>query len=168
MLKKDKLRYNEYFDMQTTFDELYQESRNNNNFYKLMEVIGSKQNIRLAYRNLKGNSGSKTKGTDGKTIEDISKLNDEALIKEVRARLEDYQPLPVRRVYIPKPGSDKKRPLGIPTIWDRLVQQCILQVLEPICEPKFHNHSYGFRPNRSPRSKQNGEPNQSGKALLLC
>lgn len=149
MLKKDKLRYNEYFDMQSIFDELYQQSRNNNNFYKLMEVIGSKQNIRLAYRNLKGNTGSKTKGTDGKTIEDISKLNDEMLIKEVRARLEDYNPLPVRRVYIPKPGSDKKRPLGIPTIWDRLIQQCILQVLEPICEPKFHNHSYGFRPNRS-------------------
>ena len=149
MLKKDKLRYNEYFDMQSIFDELYQQSRNNNNFYKLMEVIGSKQNIRLAYRNLKGNTGSKTKGTDGKTIEDISKLNDDMLIKEVRARLEDYKPLPVRRVYIPKPGSDKKRPLGIPTIWDRLIQQCILQVLEPICEPKFHNHSYGFRPNRS-------------------
>ncbi len=54
----------------------------------------------------------------------------------------------VRRVLIPKPGSDKKRPLGIPCIWDRLLQQCILQVLEPICEPKFHNHSYGFRPNR--------------------
>ena len=48
MLKKDKLRYNEYFDMQSIFDELYQQSRNNNNFYKLMEVIGSKQNIRLA------------------------------------------------------------------------------------------------------------------------
>ena len=95
MLKKDKLRYNEYFDMQSIFDELYQESRNNNNFYKLMEVIGSKQNIRLAYRNLKGNTGSKTKGTDGKTIEDISKLNDDMLKKEVRARLEDYKPLPV-------------------------------------------------------------------------
>ena len=149
MLKKDKLRYNEYYDMQSVFDELYQQSRNNNNFYKLMEVIGSKQNIRLAYRNLKKNSGSRTKGSDGKTIEDISRLTDEKLIESARQMLEDYHPLPVRRVFIPKPGSDKMRPLGIPTIWDRLIQQCILQVMEPVCEPKFHNHSYGFRPNRS-------------------
>ncbi len=55
----------------------------------------------------------------------------------------------LKEFFIPKEGSDKKRPLGIPTIWDRLVQQSILQVLEPICEAKFHNHSYGFRPNRS-------------------
>jgi group II intron reverse transcriptase/maturase len=149
MLKKTKLRYNEYFNMQSTFDELYQQSRNNNNFYKLIEIIGSEQNIRLAYRNLKSNSGSKTKGTDGLTICDIGKLTDQEMINRVRESLEDYNPKPVRRVYIPKPGTDKKRPLGIPTIWDRLIQQCILQVLEPICEPKFHNHSYGFRPNRS-------------------
>lgn len=149
MLKKTKLRYNEYYDMQCIFDELYQQSKNNNNFYKLMEIIGSEQNVRLAYKNLRNNSGSKTKGTDGLTIRDIGGLTESGLIGEVRKRLENYQPLPVRRVYIPKPGSDRKRPLGIPTIWDRLVQQCILQVLEPICEPKFHNHSYGFRPNRS-------------------
>ena len=92
MLKKNKLRYNEYYDMQSTFDSLYQQSKNNNNFYKLIEVIGSKQNIRLAYRNLKGNSGSKTKGTDGKTIDDISNLTDEMLINEVRSRLEKYEP----------------------------------------------------------------------------
>ena len=149
MLKKTKLRYNEYFNMQSIFDELYKQSRNNNNFYKLIEIIGSKQNIRLAYKNLRSNSGSKTKGTDALTIEDIGKLTDEELISKVRKSLEDYHPKPVRRVYIPKPGTDKMRPLGIPTIWDRLIQQCILQVLEPICEPKFHNHSYGFRPNRN-------------------
>ena len=149
MLKKDKLRYNEYYDMQSVYDELYQQSRNNNNFYKLIEIIGSKQNIRLAYKNLRGNSGSHTKGTDGLTIEDIGRCSDKEMIDTVRGMLSDYKPKAVRRVLIPKPGSDKKRPLGIPCIWDRLVQQCILQVLEPICEPKFHNHSYGFRPNRS-------------------
>ena len=134
--------------MQKAFDELYQQSKNGNNFYKLLEIIGSEQNICLAYRNLKTNSGSKTVGTDGKTIEDIKGLSDREVIETVRKQLADYHPQSVRRVFIPKPGSDKKRPLGIPCIWDRLIQQCILQVLEPICEPKFHNHSYGFRQNR--------------------
>ena len=59
-----------------------------------------------------------------------------------------YKPKAVRRVEILKPNG-KPRPLGIPTIWDRMVQQSILQVLEPICEAKFNKHSYGFRPNRS-------------------
>jgi len=148
MLKKAKLRYNEYYDMQKVFDSLYAASKNGNNFYKLLEIIGSEENIRLAYRNLKTNSGSNTAGTDGKTIEDIKTLTDKEVIDTVRIMLSDFMPSSVRRVFIPKPGSDKKRPLGIPCIWDRLVQQCILQVLEPICEPKFHNHSYGFRPNR--------------------
>lgn len=148
MLKKAKLRYNEYYDMQKVFDSLYAASKNGNNFYKLLEIIGSEENIRLAYRNLKTNSGSNTAGTDGKTIEDIKTLTDKEVIDTVRTMLDDFKPKSVRRVFIPKPGSDKKRPLGIPCIWDRLVQQCILQVLEPICEPKFHNHSYGFRPNR--------------------
>ena len=83
------------------------------------------------------------------TIDDIKHLCDEDIIMKVRSSLDNYQPKSVRRVFIPKSGSDKMRPLGIPCIWDRLVQQCILQVLEPICEPKFHNHSYGFRANRS-------------------
>ncbi|MGN0735634.1 MAG: group II intron reverse transcriptase/maturase [Anaerovoracaceae bacterium] len=135
--------------MQKVFDELYASSKNGNNFYKLYELIISKENILLAYRNIKTNNGSHTAGVDGKTIDDISRLTDEEVINRVRNKLMDYKPQAVRRVYIPKRGSDKKRPLGIPTIWDRLIQQCILQVLEPVCEPKFHNHSYGFRANRS-------------------
>lgn len=149
MLKKTKLRHSEYYDMQKVYDVLYARSQNGNNFYKLIELIGSKDNIRLAYRNIKTNKGSKTAGVDGLTIADIRQLTDLEVIKQVQKRLKNYQPSAVRRVYIPKEGSDKKRPLGIPTIWDRLVQQCILQVLEPICEAKFHNHNYGFRPNRS-------------------
>ena len=135
--------------MQHIYDELYAQSKNGNNFYKLLEIIGSEQNICLAYRNLKSNSGSKTAGTDGMTIDDIKRFSNAEIVATVRESLNDYRPKSVRRVFIPKAGSDKMRPLGIPCIWDRLVQQCILQVLEPICEPKFHNHSYGFRANRS-------------------
>ncbi|EPY2296318.1 group II intron reverse transcriptase/maturase [Clostridium sporogenes] len=135
--------------MQSIYDKLYYDSKNGNNFYKLIEIIGSEQNIRLAYRNIKTNKGSKTSGTDGLTIKDICHINDKTLINKIRNKLSNYKPQSVRRVEIPKEGSNKTRPLGIPTIWDRILQQCILQVLEPICEPKFHNHSYGFRPNRS-------------------
>ena len=108
----------------------------------------SEENIKLAYRNIKKNKGSKTAGTDGKTIKHLAKWQDERLIQFVRKKLAWYEPQAVRRVEIPK-GNGKTRPLGIPTIMDRLIQQCILQVLEPICEAKFHERSNGFRPNRS-------------------
>lgn len=143
------MRYNEYYDIQKVYDELYLQSKNKNNFYKLIEIIGSENNIRLAYRNIKSNRGSKTPGVDSLTIKDLWNLTDDEIIRNVRDRLNTYQPQPVRRIEIPKEGTNKTRPLGIPTIWDRLVQQCILQVLEPICEAKFHQHSYGFRPNRN-------------------
>jgi RNA-directed DNA polymerase len=100
----------------------------------------------LAYRNIKANTGSATKGTDGRVIKDIADMTNEQVIAMVRVRLRRYKPQSVRRVEIPKEDG-KIRPLGIPTISDRLIQQSILQILEPICEEKFHNHSFGFRPN---------------------
>lgn len=107
MLKKTKLRHAEYYDMQKVYDGLYSNSQNGNNFYKLTEIIGSEQNIRLAYRNVKTNKGSKTAGTDGLTIKDIWHLNDEQIIHEVRQRLMNYKPQPVRRVFIPKEGATR-------------------------------------------------------------
>ena len=111
-------------------------------------MISSNENIRLAYRNIKRNTGSKTAGTNKLTINDINYLSVEEVIENVQNMFQRYKPQNVTTCFYSK-ANGKVRPLGIPTIWDRIVQQCILQVLEPICEAKFHKHSYGFRPNRS-------------------
>ena len=148
----DDLRHAEYYGMQTTFDELYQRSRDGGIFDNLMDLILSRDNILLAYRNIKANGGSYTAGTDNRNITDIGGMAPEKVVEKVRfivtGSQHGYRPKPVRRKDIPKPNG-KTRPLGIPCIWDRLIQQCIKQILEPICEAKFSNNSYGFRPNRS-------------------
>lgn len=149
-----KLRYAEYYNNQEQYDNLYQKSLDGETFTKLMKIITSEKNIALAYRNIKKNSGSKTPGSDGKTIKDIEKFETEQVIKRVRNMLNNYHPRTVRRKDIPKPNGTT-RPLGIPCIWDRLVQQCILQVLEPICEAKFFQGSYGFRPLKSAENAMN-------------
>ena len=147
-LKRNKLRHAEYYDMQQVFDKLYADSERGENFYNLLEVIGSTENILLAYRNIKRNDGAMTPGIDGNTIADLAEMERNKFIKVVQNKLALYRPKPVKRVEIPKEDG-RKRPLGIPSILDRIVQQSILQVLEPICEAKFNEHSYGFRPNRS-------------------
>lgn len=147
LLKRQKLRNNEYYDMQSVFDELYENSFAKCEFKNLISIITAEENIRLAYRNLKKNAGSRTPGTDGKTIADLAKMSEPELIGFVQQKFNWYQPQSVRRKEIPK-GNGKTRPLGIPTIMDRLIQQCVLQVMEPICEAKFCETSNGFRPNR--------------------
>ncbi|MEB4819762.1 group II intron reverse transcriptase/maturase [Bacillus thuringiensis] len=143
------LRHAEYYDMQKVFDDLYQRSENNaTKGINLYKHIISKENILLAYRNIKANTGSKTEGTDGITIDHYKMEKVDSFVDNIRKTLEHYKPNTVRRVEIPK-SNGKKRPLGIPTMRDRLIQQMFKQVLEPICEAKFYKHSYGFRPNRS-------------------
>jgi len=149
-LKKQKLRNNEYYETQSVFDELHAKSAEGKTFTDLMKIVMDENNILLAYRNIKNNDGSETSGTDGRTIEHYKSWTEERFVRYFQNKLRNYQPKSVRRVEIPKnyqPG--KTRPLGIPCMDDRIIQQCILQVLEPICEAKFHKHSYGFRPNRS-------------------
>lgn len=147
----ENIRHSEYYDMQGTLDNLYKESQDGIIFDNLMDIILSKENILLAYRNIKANKGSQTPGTDKLTMKDIGNLPTNEVVERVRFIMSGskhgYRPKPVRRKEIPKPNG-KTRPLGIPCIWDRLVQQCIKQILEPICEAKFSKNSYGFRPNR--------------------
>ncbi len=147
----EALRHSEYYGMQKTFDALYAESAAGEKFINLMDLILSRENILLAYRNIKANDGSDTPGTDNLTIKDIGRLTPEDVVERVRSIINGkwgYRPRPVRRKEIPKPNGTM-RPLGIPCIWDRLIQQCIKQIMEPICEAKFSNNSYGFRPMRS-------------------
>ena len=134
------------------YSELYERAKRGDTFKNLMQIVISRENILLAYRNIKNNTGSTTAGTDKLTINDIKNLTINEVVEKVRYILNGtkhgYRPKPIRRKYIPKPNGDL-RPLGIPCIWDRLIQQCFKQVLEPICEAKFSKHSYGFRPNKS-------------------
>ena len=79
-LKKQKIRNSEYYDMQAVFDELYAKSNEGSYFKNLVEIIKAPENIKLAYRNIRKNSGSKTAGVDNKTISDLNKWKESALI----------------------------------------------------------------------------------------
>ncbi len=115
-------------------------------FNRLWRVITSKEWLYEAWRRILGNRGSHTAGIDHETVDDIDYSRIVALSERLRAGT--YRPKPVRRVYIPK-GNGKLRPLGIPTIEDRIVQQALRMVLEPIFEADFHDCSHGFRKHRS-------------------
>nr|YP_010388674.1 group II intron reverse transcriptase/maturase [Leontynka pallida]UPQ43841.1 group II intron reverse transcriptase/maturase [Leontynka pallida] len=145
---RKKIRFQEYYQRCKHSDNLYARSKQHKPLNNLYPLIMSTNNIRLAYRNIKRNKGSNTPGTNNTTIKTVEKYTLAQLIHTIRKRLKNFNPHPVRRVYIPKPNG-KMRPLGIPTYEDRLIQQCLKQVLEPICEAKFHPHSYGSRPLRS-------------------
>ena len=125
------------------------ESRQECNFTGILEIVASEPNIVSAIHKIKGNKGSRTPGVDGKIIDDCMGLKYDEVIELVRRKLYNYHPDKVRRVWIPKPGKSEKRPLGIPTISDRIVQECVRRILEPIAEGQFFEHSYGFRPMRS-------------------
>jgi len=101
----------------------------------------------MAYERLKSKPGNMTPGTDGQTLDGYSVEDIQKMIGLLRT--EQYRPTPVRRVYIPKKVKGKRRPLGVPSPRDKLVQECIRLILEAIYEPNFHDNSHGFRPGRS-------------------
>lgn len=114
---------------------------------ELIEKILSEENLQKAIRKVKKNKGAP--GVDKMTVQEVEEWFNqykEELISKILNK--QYKPMPVKRDYIPKPNG-KQRPLGIPTVVDRVIQQAMLQVLSEIYEPIFSDHSYGFRPNRS-------------------
>lgn len=133
----------------------------------LMEKICESKNLNLAYKRVKANKGAP--GIDGMTVDDMSKFiaeHKEALLKSLLSG--SYVPKPVREVEIPKPGGGVRQ-LGIPTVIDRLIQQAILQVLQPIFERRFSSSSFGFRPGRNAHQavKQAQSYVQSGNRIVV-
>lgn len=117
---------------------------------RLFEELCTIERLRAGFRRVKKNKGSP--GVDGVRIEDFgSRLNEE--LTQLKEELESwrYKPSPVRRVEIPKPGGKGIRLLGVPTVRDRVVHAALKELLEPIFEPIFSDHSYGFRPERNQR-----------------
>jgi RNA-directed DNA polymerase len=116
-------------------------------WFSLVDKVYAMPNLRAAFRRVKANGGAA--GVDHVTVEMYERRLEENLGRLSQALKEGkYRPQAVRRVWIPKLGSKEKRPLGIPTVQDRVVQGALLHVLEPIFERDFAEQSYGFRPSR--------------------
>jgi RNA-directed DNA polymerase len=118
-----------------------------NVWFSLIDKVFSERNLNAATCKVVANKGAA--GVDHVTVEQFSR-NQVQNVQRLSAQLKEgtYRPQAVQRVFIPKPGSAEKRPLGIPTVRDRVVQAATRQVLEPIFEREFAEHSYGFRPQR--------------------
>jgi len=116
-------------------------------FQRLYRNLYNPEFYWLAYKNIYANDGSMTAGADGTTIDGMGNERIERIILSLKDR--SYQPKPARREYIAKKNSSKKRPLGIQSGDDKLVQEVVKMILESIYEPVFSNKSHGFRPNRS-------------------
>lgn len=127
---------------------MFADSRNGISPKGLLELICEKENIIDAIRRVKSNGGFKTAGIDEETGQELLNKPINVVFERIRRQLENYEPNMVRRVEIPK-ANGKKRPLGIPTIIDRIIQTAIANIIEPILEAQMYEHSYGFRPLRS-------------------
>ena len=116
-------------------------------WFALIDKVYRLENLRSAYAQVRQNAGSA--GIDGQSVASFESRQEQQLLElEEELRTESYRPAAVKRVWIPKPGSEEKRPLGIPAVRDRVVQTALRNVIEPIFERGFAEHSYGFRPEK--------------------
>ena len=118
-----------------------------NSHENLFDAVLSRGNLNAAWKRVRSNKGAA--GIDGITIDDFVayfKNIGQSLVQSIRT--DDYQPYPVKRVFIRKPDGGE-RALGIPTVFDRVIQQAIAQIIGPIFDAEFSEFSYGFRPKRS-------------------
>ena len=142
------VRFSTEAELKQTLDFLYEKSKEGIAFTGLVEAMVNEVTIVTAIHNIKSNKGSKTAGVDQMKMDKYLQMPKEDLIALIRDNFSNYKPKPARRVYIPKKNG-KQRPLGIPTVLNRIIQECVRIIIEPICEARFYPHSYGFRPYRA-------------------
>ncbi|MGG3805783.1 reverse transcriptase domain-containing protein [Metabacillus fastidiosus] len=129
-------------------DNLAKQSRRGSyHFERLYRNLYNLEFYLIAYEKIQANGGALTRGTDNETIDGFSLEKVENLIESIKT--EEYQPNPVRRVYIKKKAKGKLRPLGIPSFYDKLLQEVVRSILESIYDVKFSEKSHGYRPNKS-------------------
>lgn len=145
---KSRIKIEQIYNMHNKFVKLYNRSLNEEYFSNLMYLISDQNNIRLAIKNIKKNKGSNTPGPNGHNINNILNMNTKKCMNMFKKRFNYYIPGKIKLIEIPK-ENNKVRILGIPDIEDRVIQQCILQILNPILEAKFKENNYGFRQNRN-------------------
>lgn len=142
-------------ELNQTLDFLYQKSKQKVSFTGLLEAVVNEVTIVTAIHNIKSNGGTKTTGVDKVQMNRYLQMPKEKVIQLIRKNFQNYYPKPAKRIYIEK-SNGKLRPLGIPTILDRIMQECVRIIIEPICEARFYPHSYGFRPYRAQKNAVRG------------
>lgn len=148
----DKTRYPRWTEAMV--DALPRMRAEGRKWFQLYDKFSDERTLRLAWERINarvsGEARRRGAGIDGVTVEDFAR-DSEAEIKRLAEAMRkgEYKPSPVRRLWIPKPGSNRKRPLGLPTVADRVVQEALRGVIEPVWEEQFLDGSHGFRPGRS-------------------
>lgn len=135
-------------ELKEKLDFIYLQSSKGKSFHGIIEVAFNEVTIVTAIHNIKSNKGSQTVGVDKNNIDKYLQMDKGTLITLIKKSVKSYKAKPTRRVYIQKQNG-KMRPLGVPTMLDRIIQECLRIVIEPIAEAKFYPHSYGFRPYRA-------------------